>query len=402
VALPQVFLAAGRDRRVAAGHPWVYSNEIGMTEAVRALPPGTLATLHRVDGKPLGIGSFHPNTLIAMRLFSRDAGAAVEPGSLPAFVAGFISHRLRAALALRERCFEAPFYRLVHAEADGLPGLVVDRFGDVLVAQINTAGMERLTEEVLEALDRELRPRAIVLRNDAPARALEGLEREVRVAKGTIDGPVPVLQDGLRFEADVRNGQKTGWYYDQAPNRAAVAPLGRGGEVLDVYCHSGAFAVAALAAGASGALGVDTSQPALTLAEGAARAAGVDGRCRFVRAEAFAELERLGSAGKRFRLVVADPPAFAKSRKEVASGLRGYRKLARLAARVVEPGGLLFVASCSHNVEASAFVAEVARGVGQAQRSGRIVRQAGAGPDHPVHLHLPESAYLKTALLHLD
>ena len=209
-------------------------------------------------------------------------------------------------------------------------------------------------------------------------------------------------ENGLSFFADVLQGQKTGWFYDQRDSRAFVARLARGTSLLDAYCYTGGFAVGAAAAGAVAVVGVDSSEPALGLARRAAEANGVGGRCDFRRADVYAELERLGRVGERFGVVVADPPAFVKSKKDLGSGLRGYRKLARLAASLVQPEGFLFIASCSHNVEPSALLGEVVRGATAAGRSGRIVREAGAAADHPAHLFLPESAYLKSIVLQLD
>ncbi len=314
----------------------------------------------------------------------------------------FFGDRIGRAMALRERLFAEPFYRLAHAEADGLPGLICDRFDDVLVVQANTAGMEALTPVLLKAFDRLLAPTAIVLRNDSPVRLLEGMPAEVTIAKGGIGDVIEVREGGLRLLADVVGGQKTGWFYDQRESRAFVAPLAAGGALLDIYCHTGGFAISAAAAGAQSVLAIDSSAAALKLAQRSAEMNGVVPICTFRQAEAFGELERLGRAGARYRVVVADPPAFVKSRKELASGLRGYRKLARLAAPLVETGGFLFIASCSHNVEPAALLAEVVRGVSASGRTGRIVREARAGPDHPVHTHLPETAYLKSLLLQLD
>jgi 23S rRNA (cytosine1962-C5)-methyltransferase len=389
-----VFLQAGRDRRIEEGHPWAYSNEIRSDANTKAIPPGTLATLYRVDGKPLGTGSYNPHTLIAFRLFSRDPHTPIDEK--------FFARRIGRALALRQQLYVEPFYRLAHAEADGLPGLVCDRFEDILVLQVNTAGMEMLTPVVLAAFDRLLSPRAIVLRNDSPVRLLEGMTLEVSVPKGAIADVVEVRENGLTFLADVIAGQKTGWFYDQRDSRAYVAPLAVGGELLDIYCHTGAFAITAASAGARRAIGIDSSTAALDVAQRAAAANGVASICVFRQAEVFAELERLGRAHDRYRAVVADPPAFVKSRKELGSGLRGYRKLARLAAPLVEAGGFLFIASCSHHVGADALRGEVVRGVTAAGRTGRIVREAKAGADHPVHTHLPETAYLKSVLLQLD
>jgi 23S rRNA (cytosine1962-C5)-methyltransferase len=391
---PRIYLLPGRDKRIGHGHPWAYSNEVRMDGEAKALPPGTIASLHRVDGKPLGVGSFNPHALIAFRVFDRDGQREID--------AGFIEARLRRALDLRRRLFAEPFYRLLHAEADGVPGLVVERFGEAVVVQANTAGADALTEAVLAAVDAVLAPRVIVLRNDSPARENEGLERSVLLARGRLDGPVEVRENGIIYAADLLAGQKTGWFFDQSDNRAFVARLAGGGRMLDTYCHSGGFAIAAAAAGADAALGIDSSEPALALASRATAANGLAGRCSFRRAQVFEALEGLAAASERFAVVIADPPAFVKSRKDLATGLRGYRKLVRLAAALVAPGGFLFAASCSHNVEASAFASEVVRGIAAAGRSGRIIRAAGAAPDHPVHPHLPESAYLKTLTLHLD
>jgi len=391
--IPRVFLKAGHDRRVVSGHPWAYSNELKMNEASRALPPGSLVVLCRTDGKPLGVGYFNPHTLIAFRMLEHDHRRTID--------AAFIEQRLRNALRLREAFYEAPFYRLVHAEGDDLPGLVIDRYDEVVVVQVNTAGIERLTPDILEALDRVMAPRAVVLRRDSPVRATEAMEKSVDVVKGTVEDHVLIRDGELTFWADPIGGQKTGWYFDQHENRRAVASLGRGGEMIDIFCHSGGFAIAAAHAGATHAIAIDSSEPALALARRSAEASHVAPKCEFRRGDAFKELENLAATGRRFRLVVVDPPAFAKSRKDVTKALAGYRKLARSAAMVVEPGGYLFIASCSHNVDSAAFSAEVARGITRAGRRGQIVRQAGAGPDHPIHLHLPETAYLKSQIIHI-
>ena len=391
---PTITLQPGRHKRAEAGHPWVYSNEIAMDAAAKALPKGTLATLRKAGGEPLGVATFNAHTLVAARLLDRDAKRSIDRA--------FFAARLESALALRRRLYREPHYRLVHAEADGLPGIVADRFGDVLVTQLNTAGMALLEAEWVAACDRVLAPSAIVLRNDSPARALEGLEPELRLAKGEIDGPIELVENGARFLADPREGQKTGWFFDQRDNRRFVAGLSRGARVLDLYCYAGGFAIAAAQAGAAQVLALDRSEAALALAARAADMNGVGERCRFQRADAFGEVSRLGSSGERFDVVIADPPAFVKSKKDLGPGLRGYRKLARLAATLVNPGGVLFIASCSHNVEPPDFAEAVRRGLEDAGRGGRILRSAGAATDHPVHPWLPESAYLKAQVLLLD
>ena len=392
---PTVELSPVPHKRIEAGHPWVYSNEIRMDQAARALAPGTLVTLRRTDGTALGVAMFNPHSLVAARLLDRDAGRTIGQR--------FFARRIERAWRLREKLFDEPFYRLIHAEADGLPGLVVDRFDDVLVIQSNAAGIARLEPIVLAALSALLHPRAVMLRNDSPARAQEGLQPAVRVAIGALDSRVLLRENGSLFPVDAMAGQKTGWFFDQRRNRAFVASLAKGGgRVLDLYCYTGGFAVQAAGAGASETIGIDRSESALTLAAEAAALNGVDAICTFRRGEAFAEAERLAAEGERFDIVIADPPAVAKSRKEVPAAVRGYRKLTRLAAALTARGGFLFLASCSYNVGAADFAEAVRRGIADAGRSGRIIRTAGAGPDHPVHPALPESAYLKTMTLALD
>jgi 23S rRNA (cytosine1962-C5)-methyltransferase len=393
-ARPVVTLLAGGHRRAEGGHPWIYSTEVEMDAAARAIAPGSLVTVKRADSRPLGVAMFNPHTLLAGRLLDRDAARPIGRR--------FVMRRLERALQLRERLYRAPFYRLVHAEADGLPGLVVDRFGPVLVVQENAAGMELLEPVIVEALSALLSPAAIVLRNDSPARGLEGLTQEVRVAAGAVDGPVTVEEDDAVFLADVLAGQKTGWFFDQRDNRAFVAGLAAGARVLDLYCYSGGFAVAAARAGAASVAGIDRSEAALALAGEAAARNDVAALCDFRRAEVFAEAAALASAGERFDIVIADPPAFARSKRDVPAALRGYRKLARLAMQLTAPGGFVFLASCSHNVAAADFAEAARRGLADAGRTGRILREAGAGADHPIHPALPESAYLKSLVLSLD
>jgi 23S rRNA (cytosine1962-C5)-methyltransferase len=390
---PKIRLLPGRHKRAAAGRPWIYSNEVAMDPAAKALPPGCLVTVETAEGRPLGTATFNPRPLISARLLDRDWTRPIDHDWLAA--------RIERALAIRDRLYGEPYYRLIHAEADALPGLVIDRFGDVLACQLNTAGMDRLEPDLLAALGAVLTPEAVVFRNDSAARALEGLALEVRVAKGAVSEPVELLENGTPFVADLLGGQKTGWFYDQRENRAFVARLAQGARVLDIYAFGGGFGLQALAAGAREAILVDRSEAALALAGEAAQRNGLAARCRFVRGEGFAEMERLAGAGERFDIVVADPPAFIKTRKDVPTGLRGYRKMTRLAAALVAPGGFLFVASCSYNAEPAAFAEAVRRGLVDAGRTGCILRNAGAGADHPVHPSLPETAYLKALVLAL-
>jgi 23S rRNA (cytosine1962-C5)-methyltransferase len=391
---PSIKLLPGRDRRFRAGSPWIYSNEIEMDAAARALAPGGLVRIMAPNAHLLGVAHFNPHSLIAARLLTRNKDATIDQR--------FVQRRIGRALALRERLLERPFYRLVHAEADGLPGLIVDRLGDVVVVQPNTAGWERMSNLVVAALDAELAPSAVVVRGDAPVRALEGLDDSVRIAKGEVGTPLEIEENGLRFVVDPVAGQKTGWYFDQRDNRAFAARLARGATVLDLYCHTGGFALTALAGGATRALGVDRSELALELARASAALQGVTARIELRRGEAFAELERLAAAKERFGLVVADPPPFVKAKKDLGAGLKGYAKLARQAAALVSEPGFLCLACCSHNVPLAAFREAVWHGIKDAGRGGRILREAGAGPDHPLHPGLPESAYLKFLAFALD
>ena len=389
---PIIRLQAGRSKRLRTGHPWVFSNEVDMNAATKALPPGGIVALQDAGGEFLGMGSFNPHSLIAFRLFDRDPTREAD--------SAFFHERLSAALSLRDMLYADPCYRLVHSEADRLPGLIVDRYGDVVAAQVNTAGMDRLRDCVLDALELLLGPRAILLGRESPIRKLEGLELEPPIVRGTIDGPVELVENGAHFLADLTEGQKTGWFYDQRDNRAFVARLAKDRHVLDLYTYAGGFAIQAALAGASAVVAVDRSEASLALARRSAERNAVPLELR--RAEAFAEMESMARGGERFGLVIADPPAFVKSRKDLSSGLKGYRKMVRLAAPLVEPGGFLLAASCSHHVTPEAFAEEVAHGLSTAGRNGRVLRQAGAAPDHPVHPHLPESAYLKAIVLQLD
>ena len=389
---PLLRLLPGHGRRLKAGHPWAYSNEIALRPEHRALPPGLPVRLEGDDGWRFGTFGFNPHSLIAGRMLDRDPEAVIN--------AAFVRSRIKAAAALRARVCDTPYHRLVHAEADRLPGLVVDRFRDVFVVQANAAVADWLTDEIVAARLAAGQPRGIVARNDTPSRAHEGLAAEIRLLHGT-DPACAVEEGGVVFPVDPLGGQKTGFFFDQRSNRDRVAALAAGARVLDAFCHTGAFALRCLAAGAASALLLDSSAAALDQARHAAERSGLLARASLRRGDAFETMTELAQAGERFDLVVCDPPAFAKSRKDAAAGLRGYARMARIAAALVSPGGLLFVASCSHHAAPEAFAAAIAEGLHRARREGRIVFASGAGPDHPVHPHLPESAYLKAQMIQL-
>jgi 23S rRNA (cytosine1962-C5)-methyltransferase len=388
---PLIRINPGQGRRLKSGHPWAFSNEIRMQPEYRTLEPGAPVRLEGDDGWRFGSFMFNPHSLIAARLLDRDPEAAID--------AAWIAARIDAAIELRARIADTLFHRLAHAEADRLPGLVVDRYGDVAVLQANAAGMDRLTPEIVAALTDRLRLRAVVARNDAPVRAHEGLPSQVALLHGT-DATTAVQEGGVTFPVDPLSGQKTGWFFDQRPNRDRVAALAAGARVLDVFCHTGAFGLRCAAAGATTVTLVDSSAPALEQARLAAKCNGLSDRVAVRRGDGFDVMTELGQA-ERYDIVVCDPPAFAKSRKDQAAGLRAYQRMARLSAALVAPGGFLFVASCSHHVALESFASSVAAGLHRARRDGRVLFTGGAGADHPIHPMLPESGYLKAQLIQL-
>jgi len=386
-----IIVPKGQRSRTREGSPWIFSNEIRMDQAAKALLPGTLVNVRGEDGRAFGTGYFNPKSLIAVRLLAQDCDVTID--------AAFFVERLKRALALRSAIYDKPFYRLFHAEGDGVPGLVIDRFDDSLTVQIGTAGMERQIEAIAAALEEVLKPKTIILRNDASSRALEGLDAYVKMHKG--EGKrIAVEENGARYIADLSEGQKTGWYYDQRDNRAFIAPFAKGKSVLDAYSYTGGFGILAAKAGAKDVVCLDSSAPALAIAEESAGLNSV--RIKPVKADVFEELERLKAAGESFDIVLADPPPFVKSKKDLEPGAKAYRKLARLAAEVTAPGGMMMIASCSHNIPPERFATECAQGLLRAGRRAAMIRQAGAGPDHPVHPLLPESAYLKALVYALD
>ena len=388
---PLIRLNPNQDRRLRAGHPWAFSNEIRMSPDYRSWERGLPVKLESAEGWRYGCFMFNAHSLIAARLLDRNPDAAID--------AGWVTHRIARAAALRARLADPRFHRLVHAEADGLPGLVIDRYGDVAVLQANTAGMDRLLPEITAALVAILGLRAVVARNDSAARALEGLGQDVRLLHGS-DAAAVTEEGGVAFAIDPLGGQKTGFFHDQRPNRALVASLAHGARVLDVFCHVGAFGLRCAKAGAAAVTLVDSSAPALEQALAAARRNGLS-NVTARRGDAFEVMAELAQAGATFDIVVVDPPAFAKTKKDQPNGLRAYARMARLAAPLVAPGGFLFAASCSHHAPLDLFAAAIAEGLHRARREGAVVHTGFAGPDHPVHPHLPESAYLKGQLIRL-
>lgn len=376
-------------RAIRHGFPWVYANEIVTDRRTKALEPGALAILEDAERRPLGLVTVNPASKIFARMLDRDIEAEID--------ADWCAARLGRAIALRERLFDAPFYRLVHAEADGLPGVIIDRFGDTAVIQPNAAWAETHLEALVSAL-KDLCGISTVLKNaGGRTRSLEGLDDQNAILAGSApDGPVSVPMNGARYFADLSGGgQKTGIFYDQRPNHAFAAGLSKGARVLDVFCHVGGFALAALAHGAESALGVDGSAPALELAEAGARETGVDARFKTRRGDAFDVLAELGAEGAAFDLVICDPPAFAPNKGALEAGLRAYERIARLATPLVAEGGILALCSCSHAADLAQFRAASVRGIGKAGRQPRLIHTGFQGPDHPMLPPLAESGYLK-------
>ncbi|WP_111536322.1 RSP_2647 family RNA methyltransferase [Palleronia aestuarii] len=380
-------------RAIRHGFPWVYSNEVVLDRRTSRMEPGSLVVLEDAERQATGVATLNPGSKIAVRMLDRDPGARID--------ADWLQLRFRAALDHREMLYDAPFYRLVHAEADGLPGLVVDRFGDVLVVQPNAAWTERLLEPIADALMAVTGAKSLIKNASGRARGLEGLDDESLVLSGTIEGPVAVPMNGAVYMADLVSGQKTGLFFDQRENHAFAARLAQGRSVLDVFSHVGGFALAALAGGAASALSVDGSEAALGLAREGAALGGMAERFGTRKGDAFDALAALGAEGERFGLVICDPPAFAPSKQAREAGLRAYERIARLAAPLVEEGGYLCLCSCSHAVDLQAFLAASARGIGRGGRRGRLIHTGFAGPDHPQLPQLAESGYLKALFFRL-
>ncbi len=388
---PKVTILKGREKRTLGSHPWVYANEVQMDANTKALAPGTIVKLQVEGGAALGLATFNPHSLMcARRLFTDVLDEA------------WWRSQFESAQALRQAFYDKPYYRLVHAEADGLPGLVVDRYGDVLSVQANSAGMDALLPQLLPVLQKVTGAKAIALSRHGAAIEQEGLKAQSEWAVGNHTGTLTIIENETIYYVDTLTGQKTGWFYDQRENRKFIAALCAGKTVFDGFCYAGGFGVLAAKRGAKAVTMVDTSQAALDLAKQAAAANKVDAACSFVKGDVLSELEAAAMRKEKYGVVIADPPAFIKSKKDVNAGLKGYRKLARLAAAVVAPGGWLALGSCSHHAELAAWADENARGIHEAGRTGRMVYSNGAGPDHPVHPFLPESAYLKFQVYKLD
>lgn len=390
-----VFLKKGEDRRLRIGHLWVFSNEIDTRRSpLSSFTPGQSVLVADSGGRPLGTGYINPASLIAVRMVNRKADEALGPDLL--------RRRLSDALALRERMFPSPFYRLCHGEGDFLPGLIADRHGDHLVCQITTAGMDAHTDELIGILEELLHPSSLLLDNDVASRDLEKLERFQRAALGTVPEEAKVEENGMHYTIPLQGGQKTGWFYDQRMNRAALTPFVQaqpGCTVLDAFCYAGGFGALAAKNGAGKISFMDASAHALSYARRNAEQFGTE--TETLQGDALTLLADLRREGRTFDIVCLDPPAFIKRKKDARQGLEAYQRVNELGLDLVRPGGMLMTCSCSHHLEADALRGMVTRAAGKRRRHARLLFQGFQGPDHPIHPAMPETAYLKTFLFHL-
>jgi 23S rRNA (cytosine1962-C5)-methyltransferase len=384
--LPVLRLKRNEDRRLHAGHLWVFSNEVDTQQTpLTKFKSGELVRVLAHNDKALGLAYVNPKSLISARM--------LETWKMPD-TAWFVS-RLQIALALRQRLYAEPYYRVAYGESDGLPGLVVDRYGSQCVVQIGTAGMELLKPFIQEALLQVLKSDALLFKNDSSARELEGLPNYIEAAKGQFEGPGLVIEDGLKFSVPLAQGQKTGWFFDQAANRRALSKYVRkGARVLDVFSYVGAWGIRAAKSGASEVLCVDSSGPALELA--AKNADNNRLKIATRKGDAFEVLESLAKEAERFDVVIVDPPAFAKRRKDLPKALAAYKRLNQLAMKVLASDGILVSCSCSYHVTSEELQDAIAKAARAADRHLQILELGGQAPDHPVHPAIAETRYLKT------
>ncbi len=382
-------------RGLRRGFPWVYASEIVADRRTRKIPTGALAVLEDDKRNSVALVAVNPESKIMCRVLDRDPAAKINTD--------WFETRLRRALEMRQRLFPEPYYRLVHAEADGFPGVIVDRFGDTCVVQPNAAWAELHLAQLTDALVSVTGVRTVLKNASGRTRGLEGLDDVNLTLQGDApDEPLAVPMNGAKYMADLTSGQKTGLFYDQRPNHAFAARLVHPeARVLDVFSHVGGFALAMLASGASQALAVDGSAAALELAKKGAVRSGFADRFSTRQGDAFEVLAALGEEGERFDVVICDPPAFAPSRPALDAGLRAYERIARLAAPLVKPGGYIGLCSCSHAADLARFRDASARGIGRAGRKAQLIHTGFAGPDHPQLPQLAESGYLKAVFFRL-
>ncbi|MGD1045410.1 MAG: class I SAM-dependent rRNA methyltransferase [Bacteroidota bacterium] len=380
----QIVLKKNEEHRITAGHQWVFSNEIA---SLRGTPEsGEVVELLRHDQKFLGLGFYHPHSLIAFRFLTS------EPEEIGF---SFFERRIQQALALRQRLYPgAEAFRLAHGESDFLPGLIIDKYNEFISMQILSAGMDKQTEIICNVLETIFHPKAIVARNDVAIRTLEELPLEKKVLRGNTG--ITIIDDGVKFEVDVLNGQKTGFFLDQRENRKAIHRYAMGGSVLDCFCNEGGFALHAASAKAASVRGVDISESAIAKAKVNARlnSASVE----FEINDVSETLKLLGEKNKKFDVVLLDPPSFTKSKKNIPAALCGYKEINAAAMRLINAGGFLVTASCSHHITEDGFLSTIEQAAVKAKRNVQLLEFTGAAPDHPVIPAMPETKYLKFAI----
>jgi 23S rRNA (cytosine1962-C5)-methyltransferase len=389
--LPTLIIRSKALQRLQTGHPWIYANELARTQ--KQCEPGQLVNVKTGDGEWVGRGYYNSRSVIAVRLLTRKDVSIDED---------FLDQKIQAAQALREKLLHREeAYRLVFGEADSLPGLIIDRYGSILVTQFLTTGMENLRDIILKVLINRFQPTAIVARNDAPSRKLEGLLVEKKLLHGELPASIVISKNGLSFEVDVWEGQKTGFFLDQSENYRFLAGLAEGKRVLDAFCYTGAWGLHALHYGATSVLGLDSSEKAIHQARANALRNGMKDRITFQQEEVFDGLRKLLANGERFDLIILDPPSFVKNRKELKDAVRGYKEINRLAMLLLNTKGILITCSCSHLMDAVTFRSLLVDAAADAKRSFRIISWRTQGPDHPIVLGIPETEYLKCVILQL-
>jgi len=386
---PLLKLKANTDRRLRAGHLWIYSNEVdNQLSPLKDFSPGQQVRVENARGKLMGLAYINPHSLICGRLFSRDSKYPLDKSLLV--------HRLKMALSLRESATDAPYYRLVYGDSDFLPGLVVDRFGDVLVVQIATMGMELVKNALVEALCQVVKPAGILFKNDSRIRSAEELPSYVEVAYGEVPKWQPILENGVQFKVPLYQGQKTGWFYDHRAARGRLASYVKGKRVLDVFSYIGGWGVQAAVFGAASVSCVDSSEFALDGVEANAELNGVRDKLATIHGAAFEVMKVLINEGERFDVVIIDPPAFIPRRKDIKAGEQAYRRANELAMRLLDADGLLVSASCSMHLERERLL-DIIRASGRhLDRDVQILEQGGQSFDHPVHPAIVETQYLKS------
>lgn len=386
--LASVYLKKGQERRLNQGHLWVYSNEIDTQKTpLKNFTAGDQVVILSQQGKPLGVAYINPHSLISARIISRKTSVLLDRS--------LFVHRIKIALSLRERLFAKPFYRLVFGESDLLPGVVVDRFNDILVVQITTAGMEQQRQALIEALEKVLKPRVILMRNDVKMRELEGLDLYNEVVLGELSGLTEIQENDTRFQVDLQKGQKTGWFYDHRMNRARVQHYAKDKRVLDLFSYVGAWGLEAATAGASEVFCVDASEPALDWLDSSAEMNKFR-NITSIQGNVFDVLKHLRNEREKFDIVIVDPPAFIKRKKDFKEGMNAYRRVNQMAMQLCTRDALLVTASCSHHMPAETLVQQIQGAARHLDRFAQILEQGHQSPDHPVHPALPETAYIKS------